>query len=143
LLFWAELTWRISQPVAFESAEAECSRLREENARLRRILAEHNIQIPPPEPPIRPFVKPMDASSFDERQERAIKRPALFRSPLRRSEDVYACRWESPDGRSGYSPAAQKDWKAINRSRPEDRKKVDQKTRKYFPLTDSVIENHL
>jgi hypothetical protein len=30
-----------------------------------------------------------------------------------------------------------------NRSRPEDRKKVDQKTRKYFPLTDSVIENHL
>jgi hypothetical protein len=36
-----------------------------------------------------------------------------------------------------------KDWTAINRSRPADRKKVDQKTRKYFPLTDSVIENHL
>ena len=28
-------------------------------------------------------------------------------------------------------------------SRPEDRKKVDRKTRKYFPLTDSVIEKHL
>ena len=40
-------------------------------------------------------------------------------------------------------PAAEKDWKAINRSRPEDRKKVDQKTRKFFPLTDTVIENHL
>jgi hypothetical protein len=36
-----------------------------------------------------------------------------------------------------------KDWTAINRSRSEDRKKVEQKTRKYFPLTNSVIENHL
>ena len=137
------MTWRTSQPVSFESAEAECSRLREENARLRRLLAEHNILIPPSEPPMRPFVKPMEALSLDERQERARKRIALFRSLFRGREDVYACRWETPDGRSGYSPAAQKDWKAINRSRPEDRKKVDQKTRKYFPLTDSVIENHL
>ena len=137
------MTWRTSQPASFESAEAECSRLREENARLRRLLAEHNIQIPPPEPPILPFVKPIEASSLDERQERARKRIALFRSLFRGREDVYACRWENADGRSGYSPAAQKDWKAINRSRPEDRKKVDQKTRKYFPLTESVIENHL
>src|SRR5215467_5352670 len=137
------MTWRNSQPVSFESAEAECSRLREENARLRRLLAEHNILIPPAESPMRPFVKAMEALSLDERQERARKRIALFRSLFRGREDVYACRWESPDGRSGYSPAAQKDWKAINRSRPEDRKRVDQKTRKYFPLTDSVIENHL
>jgi hypothetical protein len=36
-----------------------------------------------------------------------------------------------------------KDWKAINASRPEDRKKVDQKTRKFLPLTDAVIETHL
>src|SRR5215469_3887120 len=137
------MTWRTCQPVSFEFAEAECSRLREENARLRRILAEHNILIPPAEPPMRPFVKPIEASSLDERQERARKRIALFRSLFRGREDVYARRWENPDGRSGYSPAAQKDWKAINRSRPEDRKKVDQKTRKYFPLTDSVIESHL
>ena len=137
------MTWRTSQPVSFDSAEAECSRLREENARLRRLLAEHNILIPRAEPPMRPFVKPMEASPLEERQERARKRIALFRSLFRGREDVYACRWESPDGRSGYSPAAQKDWKAINRSRPEDRKKVDQKTRKYFPLTDSVIESHL
>jgi hypothetical protein len=40
-------------------------------------------------------------------------------------------------------PAVVKDWKAINSSRPEDRKKVDQKTRKFLPLTDAVIENHL
>ncbi|HEY3439694.1 MAG TPA: DEAD/DEAH box helicase family protein [Paludibaculum sp.] len=40
-------------------------------------------------------------------------------------------------------PAALKDWSAINKSRPEDRKKVDQKTRKFLPVTDSVIESHL
>jgi hypothetical protein len=68
---------------------------------------------------------------------------ALFRGLFRERDDVYACRGESAAGRSGYSPAAQKDWKAINSSRPQDRKKVDQRTRKYFPLTDSVIENHL
>src|SRR5258707_13681556 len=40
-------------------------------------------------------------------------------------------------------PVVVKDWKAINKSRPEDRKKVDQKTRKFLPLTDAVIEDHL
>ena len=40
-------------------------------------------------------------------------------------------------------PAAVKDWKAIDKSRPEDRKKVDQKTRKFLPMSDAVIEQHL
>jgi hypothetical protein len=40
-------------------------------------------------------------------------------------------------------PAVVMDWKAIKKSRPEDRKKVDQKTRKFLPLTDAVIEGHL
>jgi hypothetical protein len=132
-----------SQPVSFESANAECSRLREENARLRQLLTEHNIPIPPTAPAAQPCAQPLAVLPPDERQERARKRIALFRSLFRGREDVYARRWESPDGRPGYSPAAQKDWKAINKSEPEDRKKVDQKTRKYFSLTDSVIESHL
>jgi superfamily II DNA or RNA helicase len=129
------------QLVPFETADAECTRLREENVRLRQLLAEHHILIPPNQP-----VNPGTAKSvlpLEDRKERARKRIALFRSLFLGREDVYARRWESPDGRSGYSPAAQKDWKAINRSRPEDRKKVDQKTRQYFPLTEAVIENHL
>lgn len=132
-----------SQPVRFEFTDAECTRLREENARLRQLLTEHNIPIPPTEPAMQSCVKPVEVLSLEERQERARKRIALFRSLFRGREDVYPRRWESADGRSGYTPAAQKDWKAINRSKPEDRKKVDQKTRKFFSLTDSVIENHL
>jgi superfamily II DNA or RNA helicase len=132
-----------SQPVPIESTDAECMRLREENVRLRQLLTEHNIPIPPTERAMQSCVKPVEVLSLEERQERARKRIALFRSLFRGREDVYPRRWESPDGRSGYTPAAQKDWKAINRSKPEDRKKVDQKTRKFFSLNDSVIENHL
>src|SRR5581483_2282639 len=62
--------------------------------------------------------------------------------PLSRREDVYAHRWERGEN-SGYSPAAAKDWKAIQRSRPEDRKRVDRETRRFFPMTDAVIESHL
>jgi hypothetical protein len=36
-------------------------------------------------------------------------------------------------------PAHVKDRKAINKSRPEDRKKVAQKTRKFLRMTDAVI----
>jgi hypothetical protein len=132
-----------SQPVPFESPEAECRRLREENARLRQLLAEHHIPIPPNQPANPTAVKTAEVLSPEDRKERAKKRIALFRRLFRGREDIYARRWESPDGRSGYTPAAQKDWRAINKSRPEDRKKVDQRTRQYFPLTDAVIENHL
>jgi hypothetical protein len=70
-----------------------------------------------------------------DNEERARKRIALFRSLFRGREDVYARRWENDDGRSGYVPTAVKDWNAINKSRPEEWKKVDQKTRKFLPLT--------
>jgi len=63
---------------------------------------------------------------------------------FRGRDDVYARRWQSADGaRSGYMPASLKDWDAINRSRPEDRRRVDQATRTLLPLTDAVIEGHL
>ncbi len=131
-----------SGTLPLESPEQESSRLREENARLRRLLETHGIPIPQPV-----TEKPVPAITETEppvdREERTRKRIALFRSLFRGREDVYARRWENPKGESGYSPAAVKDWKAINRSRPEDRKKVDQQTRKFLPLTDAIIESHL
>ena len=134
---------RETEPVPSESTDAECRRLRQENARLRQLLTEHKIPLPQTEPAMPPRVTRVEALSADERQEQARKRIALFRSLFRGREDVYAQRWQSSDGRSGYSPAGQRDWKAINSSKPEDRKKVDQRTRRFFPVTDSTIENHL
>lgn len=132
-----------SEFLPFESPDEEAKRLREENARLRRLLAVHSIPIPqlsPEHPPLLKSAEPMVAL---DKEERGRQRVALFRSLFRGREDVYARRWENEDGRSGYMPAAIKDWKSINQSRPEDRKKVDRKTRKFFPMTDPVIQNHL
>src|SRR5437867_1494627 len=132
-----------SDSLPFEPPEQENVRLREENARLRRLLAVHSIPIPqlPAENP--PPTKTVEPAPPVDKEERARQRIALFRSLFRGREDVYARRWENADGRYGYMPVVVKDWKAINKSRPEDRKKVDQKTRKFLPLTDAVIEDHL
>ena len=134
---------RSSASASFEHRDEENQRLREENARLRRLLDSHGIPIPQSSSD-NPFpIQTPEPVAVESKEDRARKRIALFRSLFRGRDDVYARRWENPDGRSGYSPAALKDWKAINSSRPEDRKRVDQKTRKFLPLTDMVVENHL
>lgn len=134
---------RSSKSTSFDYGDADYQRLREENTRLRRLLAVHGIPIPQsPSDDTLPIQTP-EPAAVESKEDRARKRIELFRSLFRGREDVYARRWDNPDGRSGYSPAALKDWKAINSSRPEDRKKVDQHTRKFLPLTNLVIENHL
>ncbi|MGC9293379.1 MAG: TOTE conflict system archaeo-eukaryotic primase domain-containing protein [Acidobacteriaceae bacterium] len=130
-------------PIPFGPLELENIRLREENARLRRLLTGHSIFIPQLAPENPSLPKSVEAAPPMDKEERARKRIALFRSLFRGREDVYARRWEKDDGRSGYVPAAVKDWKAINQGRPEQRKKIDQKTRKFLPVTDAVIEDHL
>jgi hypothetical protein len=86
-------------------------------------------------PRIRSQQRPKRPHPQVNREERARRRIALFRSLFRGREDVYARRWENRKGESGYSPADIKDWKAINKSRPEDRKKVHQQTREFLPVT--------
>jgi superfamily II DNA or RNA helicase len=136
------MTGHGTDSLPFEPPEQENTRLREENARLRRLLSTHSIAIPQWTPTSPSSAKATESMKVD-REERARKRIALFRSLFRGREDLYARRWERAEGHSGYSPAAIKNWKAINESRPEERKKVDQKTRKYLPVTDDVIESHL
>jgi hypothetical protein len=118
-------------------------RLREENARLRRLLAIHSIPVPQIAPEDPPPTKPVKTAPPVDREERARQRITLFRTLFRGREDVYARRWENDNDRHGYVLAAVKDWEAINKSLPEERKKVDQKTRRFLPLTDAVNENHL
>ncbi len=134
---------RSSESASFEHPDGENQRLREENARLRRLLAVHGISFPQLVPYGTHPAQNIEPAAVESKDERARKRIALFRNLFHGREDVYARRWENPDGRSGYAPAALKNWKAINSSRPEDRKKVDRNTRKFLPLSDMVIENHL
>jgi hypothetical protein len=137
------MTGNGTDSLPFEPPEQENIRLRDENARLRRLLAVHSIPIPQLASETLPPTKPVETVPPVDKEERARQRIMLFRTLFRGREDVYARRWENDDGRHGYVPAAVKDWKAINKSRPEERKKVDQKTRRFLPMTDAVIENHL
>ena len=50
---------------------------------------------------------------------------------VRGREDVYAQRWESQDGRTGYSPRTDRDWQAYYAASRD--KRVDKETRKNIP----------
>jgi len=122
------------------SAAEECIRLREENVRLREILAAHGISVDEPAPKIGPIEAIPDSGiSKAFTPQRKI---ALFRRLFRGREDVYAVRWER-GGKSGYSPACIMDWRAIHSAKPEERKKIGRKTRSLLPLTDDAIRDHL
>jgi len=111
----------------FEAVLARCQRLKEENDRLRRLLFEHGIPLPPQHtgiPPAPPTEAGSGAGTVNHRSSPEAK-IALFRSLFRGREDVYAVRWESRNGRHGYMPAAERDWKTYLASAPEKRRKVD------------------
>src|ERR1022692_1591747 len=112
-----------SESLSFEPPEQENIRLREENARLRRLLAVHSIAIPQPAPENPPPAKPVETAQPVDREERARRRIALFRSLFRGREDVYARRWDNDDGRHGYMRFTFSDllgvtfWRACGRAR--------------------------
>lgn len=115
----------------------EQERLRRENLRLKALLAKHGIEIPKEDSGDLHFGSPETHALGSE------EKIQLFRSLFRGRDDVYAVRWESPDGRKGYSPRYERDWKAYYAAAPKDRTRIDKETRKYLPLTDSVVEEHL
>ena len=127
-------SWRADDPD--QDPDARCERLEREINRLRSLLDLHGIAIPPAELDSPKVPSPISHLKTPEKI-------ALFRSLFRGRDDVYARRWESPDGRTGYSPNAERDWKAYYAAKPEDRKRVDKETKKNIPLDDEAIHNHL
>ena len=138
----------LSEQLARVTAECEC--LREENARLCNLLSDH--AHPATGSQIEPLVQPNPVSAIAPVQTpESSARPdlsvpakvALFRSLFRGREDVYALRWESADGKCGYSPASIRDWKTVMSVPQPERKKLDQATRQLLPLTDEAVHQHL
>ena len=72
-----------SESLPFEPPEQENIRLREENARLRRLLAAHSISIPQLAPEKPPPTKAVEPAPPVDKEERARRRIALFRSLFR------------------------------------------------------------
>ena len=119
-----------------DAALAECSRLREENARLEarlRSLA----------PPTHPVDEAGDESCpIVTRDSSTEAKIALFRKVFRGREDLYARRWETKSGRSGYSLACSNEWRRPRCRKP--RVKCGECANGRFPaVTDEVIRDHL
>jgi hypothetical protein len=74
---------RSSESISFEQRDEENQRLREENARLRRVLAAHGITVPQFVPDDARPVQTITPAAVENKEERARKRIALFRSLFR------------------------------------------------------------
>ena len=123
---------------------ADYRRLKEENARLRKLLAESGIALPSrvdaavasPDK----SEKPGQEVNENSPKEAKIK---LFRGLFRGRQDAYAVRTRFKSGEWGYVPASIRDWKAVLSAEASLRKKVDHQTRKLLPVTDEVVREHL
>jgi superfamily II DNA or RNA helicase len=115
----------------YQKVLKECEQLREENFRLKQLLRKHHI----------PFEQQANVP-HKSKQEMIKKRINIFKSFFRGRNDVYALRWESKKGQSGYSPACKHEWHLTICKKPEI-KCSECLHRKYIPLTDQVLFDHL
>lgn len=118
----------------------ELRRLRTENVRLKALLRSHRItwEAPTPSKSIHPLTEYAPATVHFTTDGKI----ALFCRLFRGREDVYAQRWESAKGTSGYSPACGNEWKPGICHKPRV-KCGDCNQRQFLPVTDQVIYDHL
>jgi len=129
---------------------AECESLRNENTLLRQRLEAGLVTHSTPAQPISPVppavsvpsgspVHPADAVASVTSSSPVAEKVALFRSLFRGRDDVYAKRWDSRDGRSGYSPACANEWNPQLCHKPCSRCKNSL----YKPVSDQAVIHHL
>src|SRR5882724_10427532 len=124
--------------IQLKEALAECERLRQENAQLKR---RWNMEHSGTTAPIKAAVLIENgAENFTELSPEA--KVALFRQLFRGRDDVYAIRWEKRNGRSGYSPACIRNWNPIGPSN-DGNGRLGKQDRDYLPLTGQVVRDHL
>ncbi|MBI2425807.1 MAG: DEAD/DEAH box helicase family protein [Candidatus Hydrogenedentes bacterium] len=134
------------QGQALAEARDEIRRLQEENRRLKAILGAFSVktggailaslseaQPAPKRPPVPPLPPSRDMEAI------ASGRIRLFRSLFRGREEIYAVRWESKKGKSGYSPACAHEWDPVLCKKPGGKCT----NCSYFPLTDDAVRAHL
>lgn len=121
--------------IQLQQALAECERLRKENEYLKHILSmmmqkkenNHSVTM---------------ASSIVNNQSSPEEKIRLFKQLFRGRTDVYAVRWESKNGRAGYTPACAYEWQPPICRKPEI-KCSECQHRSLLPLNDQVLYDHL
>ncbi|MBU0951952.1 MAG: DEAD/DEAH box helicase [Elusimicrobia bacterium] len=117
-----------------ENSLQECNRLKEENERLKKQLAAHQALSGIKERKIEHI---QNKSSFS--QEEKIR---IFLKLFRGREDVFAIRWVSRKGKSGYSPSCANEWDNKLCHKPHINCS-ECHNRKYLPITNEIVYNHL
>ena len=125
--------------LALPDTEHELRQLRANYARVLGENAELRRQLGIPSCPPAAHEAPVQYRKSDLSSDQKV---ALFRSLFRGREDVFAVRWESKSGKSGYSPSCVNE---RNRSlcRKPYVKCAECTHREYVPLTEQVVYDHL
>ena len=118
-----------------QQALQECERLKNENIYLKQLVQKMTIQQKKPENQI-------DINKAITNQSSPEEKVRLFRSLFRGRNDVFAKRWQSKNGRSGYVPACVNEWHPTFCRKPEI-KCSSCKHRMLIKLSDQVIYDHL
>ena len=123
-----------------EEALKEIERLSRENTELKKrlglphktvLIAQESIGDYTPEAPPPPTLSSKPLPNVDSRSSNQDK-INLFRILFKGREDVYPALWMSQaTGKKGYSPVCENPW--VGKGKPK----------KYFPLTDQVVQDHL
>ena len=120
-------------------AREECERLRKENDRLRSLIesdGQTTIQIENSNKKLCVGELPVTDNRSPE------EKISLFRSLFKGREDIYALRWESRKGKSGYAPACGNEWDRVLCRKPQI-KCSECPNSKFLPVTDQAIFDHL
>ncbi len=113
--------------------------LRAENARLIALLESHGVEWRLSDEPLAQLVAPPVLQSTNLDTDAKL---ALFGRLFRGRTDVFAVRWESKTGKSGYSPACANEWRPGVCEKPRI-KCGDCSFRQLLPLTNKVLFEHL
>jgi hypothetical protein len=118
-----------------ELLQAAYDRLEKENLHLRKLLSISSDIL---------LTLPDDQKSDDINNHvlSSTEKIKLYRSLFRGREDVYAVRWESKNGRAGYSPACANEWDRRVCRKPQI-KCSECPHSQWLPITDQVIHDHL
>ena len=112
----------------------EAQQLRAENRKLKELLEQHGIQ----------WRREPEETQAEAPEKRltSTEKVKLFKGLFRGRSDVFAVRWESKRGTSGYSPACANEWKPGVCRKPAV-KCGSCNERELKPLTDEVVYDHL
>lgn len=119
----------------------EIAQLRTENDMLKMLLKENGIDLPiVAADPTLQDESPTDAAVT--KRSPLPEKITLFLSLFQGRPDVYARRWESKNGRSGYGPACKNEWKPGLCLKPKG-KCADCSHAEYCAYDENAIESHL